>query len=174
MARCARKRKRRSRNGKAHRRVVGPAAAAGAVLAAAMTPLVAAPPATADGFDSIIDPVINSIAGCLSGLFDPLAGFAAGPGVAPVGDLASSNLGGRCGFGAHGRRCGRIPAVIGARHRPDLRDGASGDNHFDLHRQRRDAAVHLADDRDERAVCHDGKRDEFRLYPVSAGTGVSG
>ncbi|HEY9305073.1 MAG TPA: hypothetical protein VIO95_12355, partial [Mycobacterium sp.] len=80
MAQHASERNRRSRNGKARRRrVIGPVAAAGAFLAAAMTPLAAAPVAHADGFESIID----SIAGSLSSLFDPLAGLD-----------ASSNVGG--------------------------------------------------------------------------------
>ncbi|MFZ0907073.1 MAG: PGRS repeat-containing protein, partial [Mycobacterium sp.] len=98
MAQPSSKRNRGSRNGKARRqRVIGPVAAAGAFLATAMTPLATAPAVHADGFDSIIDPIINSIAGSLSGL----AGLGAVPGVDPLADLglptadlaASSNLG---------------------------------------------------------------------------------
>jgi hypothetical protein len=94
MAQRPSKRNRRSCNGKAHRRrVIGPVAAAGAFLATAMPPLATAPAAHADGFDSIIDPIINSIASSLSGLIDPLAGFGAVPGVDPADLAASGNLG---------------------------------------------------------------------------------
>jgi hypothetical protein len=59
------KRSRSSRSAKAGRccRVVGLGTGAGAVLAFGVSPLAAAPPAHADGFDIIIDPIINAIAG---------------------------------------------------------------------------------------------------------------
>jgi hypothetical protein len=58
------KRSRSSRSAKAARccRVVGLGTGAGAVWAFGVSPLAAAP-AHADGFDTIIDPIINAIAG---------------------------------------------------------------------------------------------------------------
>ena len=108
MAQRSSKRNRRSRNEKArrHRRAVGLVTAAGAFLGAAMTPLATAPVAHADEFDLVIDPIINSIAGSLASLVDPLAGLDSVPGadalagldmgglVSPATDLAgSSSLG---------------------------------------------------------------------------------
>jgi len=43
--------------------VVGLGSSAGAVLAFGLGPLAAAPPAHADEFDVIIDPIINSLIG---------------------------------------------------------------------------------------------------------------
>jgi len=98
MAQRPTKRTRRLRNGQARRRRrgVGPVAAAGAFLTTVITPLATAPEAYADGFDSIVDPIFNSIAGSITGLVDPLAGLGL-----PAADLAEgSNLGVGCGFGA--------------------------------------------------------------------------
>jgi hypothetical protein len=74
MAQRPSKRNRRSRTDKARRRrrVVGLGAAVGAFLAAATTPLANEPAAHADGFDLILEPIINSIAGSLTGLVGPL------------------------------------------------------------------------------------------------------
>src|SRR5271169_3166377 len=100
MAQRSSKRNRRSHEDTARRRrrVVGLGAAAGAFLAAATTPLANAPAAHADGFDLILEPIINSIAGLVDPLtsldavsgVDPLAGLAL-----PAADLAASsgNLG---------------------------------------------------------------------------------
>src|SRR3984957_20795908 len=67
MAQHARKRNRKSRTVKARRRrVVGLGGGAGAFLAFGMSPLAGAPPAHADEFDVIIEPIINSILGALA------------------------------------------------------------------------------------------------------------
>src|SRR5699024_7080242 len=53
--------------------MAGLGTAVGAFLAAAVTPLATAPPADADIFDVLIDPVIDPIAGVLANAADPLA-----------------------------------------------------------------------------------------------------
>ena len=68
--------------------MAGLGAAAGAFLAAATTPLANAPAAHADGFDLILEPIINSIAGSLTGLVDPLTSLDAVSGVDPLAGLA--------------------------------------------------------------------------------------
>src|ERR1700722_5118974 len=75
MARRSSKRNRRSRNENARPRrcAVGLVATAGVFLGAPLTPPAPAPAAHADEFDLVIDPIINSIAGSLTGLVDPLA-----------------------------------------------------------------------------------------------------
>ncbi|MGB7870636.1 MAG: hypothetical protein WBM01_20615, partial [Mycobacterium sp.] len=90
MAQRSSKRNRRSRKDTARRRrrVAGLGAAAGAFLAAATTPLANAPAAHADGFDLILEPIINSIAGSLTGLVDPLTSLDAVSGVDPLAGLA--------------------------------------------------------------------------------------
>jgi len=70
------KRNRRSRSAKARRRVVGLSSGVAAFLALGMTQLAAAPTVKADGFDAILDPIINSITGSLG---DVAAGSAAVP-----------------------------------------------------------------------------------------------
>src|ERR1700728_649081 len=77
MAQRPSKQNRRSRQEKARRRrpVAGLVSAAGAFLGAAMTPLVTAPVAQGDEFDLVIEPIINSIAGSVASLVDPLAGL---------------------------------------------------------------------------------------------------
>src|SRR6202453_1301685 len=94
MAQRPSKRNRRPRkeNARRHRRGAGLVTVAGAFLGAAMTPLVTAPVAHADEFDLVIDPIINSIAGSLASLVDPLAGLGSVSvvdAVAGVGDLGS-------------------------------------------------------------------------------------
>src|ERR1700756_5558106 len=90
MAQRSSKRNRLSRKdpGAPRRRVVGLGAAAAGFLAAATTPLANAPAAHADGFDLILEPIINSIAGSLTGLVDPLTSLDAVSGVDPLAGLA--------------------------------------------------------------------------------------
>jgi len=54
---------RRARNANRRRCLAGVGSAAGAVVALGLAPLAAAPPAQADDFDVIIDPIVNAIAG---------------------------------------------------------------------------------------------------------------
>ena len=72
------KRHQRSSKAKARRgrigRIAGLGSGAGAFLTLGLSPLGSAPPAHADEFDVIIDPIINAIASALPGLVDPLAG----------------------------------------------------------------------------------------------------
>ncbi|MGB6209707.1 MAG: hypothetical protein WBF82_22455, partial [Mycobacterium sp.] len=102
------KRNHRSRNAKARRRAVGLSTSAGAFLAFGLGPLATAPAAHADGFELIIEPIINSLAsvgptlgadlGALMGSFDPtLAGDNAAtaaslldPAALPAADPAAS------------------------------------------------------------------------------------
>jgi hypothetical protein len=77
------KHNRRSRRAKARRRVVGVSGGIGAFLALTVTQLAAAPSANADGFDAILDPIINAITGSL--------GDAAGSAALP--ELGSLGLG---------------------------------------------------------------------------------
>src|SRR5260370_39857202 len=53
---------RRSGKAKARRRTIGLGGSAGAFLAFGLSPLASAPPAHADVLDSILDPIINSLA----------------------------------------------------------------------------------------------------------------
>jgi hypothetical protein len=78
------KRNRRSRSANARRRVVGLSSGISAFLALGLGPLASAPKATADEFDAILDPIINSIT---SSLGDVAAGSAAVP------ELGSLSLG---------------------------------------------------------------------------------
>src|SRR5277367_1799 len=82
------KRNRRSRSAKARRRVVGLSSGVAAFLALGMTQLAAAPTVKADGFDAILDPIINSITGSLG---DVAAGSAAVPdlGLGSLSDVGS-------------------------------------------------------------------------------------
>lgn len=68
---------RRARNANRRRCLAGLGSAAGAVVALGLAPLAAAPPAQADDFDVIIDPIVNAIAGGddLAGV-DPSAALA--------------------------------------------------------------------------------------------------
>jgi len=95
MAQCPRKREIRPRQVKArrHRRVAGLATAAGAFLGAAMTPLASAPVAHADGFDVVIDPIVNSTANSLTSLLEPLAGLDSVSAADPLINLGIGNLG---------------------------------------------------------------------------------
>jgi hypothetical protein len=69
-------RDRRARKARARRRsrIAGLGTAAGALLAAAISPATA-PPASADVVDAVTDPIINSLQQALTGLTDALAGF---------------------------------------------------------------------------------------------------
>ncbi len=94
MAQRSSTRDRRSRTAKGRwrGRVVGLIAAAGAVLAFGMGPLANAPGAHADEFDVIVDPIINSLAGLVTGL-DPSAGLDLGAaGVSSAEPLAALGL----------------------------------------------------------------------------------
>jgi hypothetical protein len=90
------------------------------VLAAATTPLANALAAHADGFDLILGPIINSIAGSLTGLVDPLTGLDTVSGVDPVAGLAlptadlaasSTNLGASAADSALASASDPTPAV---------------------------------------------------------------
>jgi hypothetical protein len=77
MAGRHRKRNHHSGNGKARRRrVVGLDSGAGAVLAFGLGPFSSAPVAHADGFEAIIDSIVDSLSGSTASLVDPLAGRA--------------------------------------------------------------------------------------------------
>jgi hypothetical protein len=69
------KRNQRSSKLKARRRrIAGLGSGAGTFLALGLSPLGSPPPAHADEFDVIVDPIFNAIASALPGLVDPLAG----------------------------------------------------------------------------------------------------
>ena len=74
----------RSRNAKGRRRAVGLSTAAGAFLAFGLGPLATAPAAHADGFELIIEPIINSLAS-----IDPTLGADLGAAADPA---ASADL----------------------------------------------------------------------------------
>ncbi|MFZ0718354.1 MAG: hypothetical protein WAN02_29735, partial [Mycobacterium sp.] len=95
MAQRPSKRDRRPRKVKArrHRRAAGLATAAAAILGAAMTPLASAPVAHADGFDIVIDPIVNSIANSLASLLEPLAGLDSVSAADPLVSLGIGGLG---------------------------------------------------------------------------------
>jgi Phosphoesterase family len=80
------KHNRRSRSAKARRRVVGLSSGVGAFLALGMTQLTTAPTVKADGFDAILEPIINSITGALG---DVAAGSAALPELGSLGLAAA-------------------------------------------------------------------------------------
>jgi hypothetical protein len=87
----------RPRNAKALRRaVVGLIASVGAFLAFGMSPLATAPPAHADILDSIIDPVINSLAGVDPTLGADMTGWLANldPALAAASSVDTSSLAG--------------------------------------------------------------------------------
>lgn len=85
MARRNGKQKRRSDRDKARRRrSIGLGGSAGAFLAFGLGPMAAAPPAHADEFDVIIDPIVNSILGSVT---DSMAGLDALIGVDPTAGL---------------------------------------------------------------------------------------
>jgi len=88
-------RNRRSRNAKARRRrMVGLLTSAGAFLAFGLTPLATAPPAHADEFDVIIDPIISAISGSLGGVVAPFAGVdLGGLGLGAADAASTSGLG---------------------------------------------------------------------------------
>ena len=72
------KKNQRSSKAKTRRRqIAGWGTGAGAVLAFGLGPLASAPPAQADVFDVIIDPLINAIGGSMGSLVDPLASLGA-------------------------------------------------------------------------------------------------
>ncbi len=85
------KRNRRSRSAKARRRIVGLSSGVGAFLALGMTQLATAPTVKADGFDAILEPIINSIT---SSLGDVAAGSAAVPELASLGLGATESTAG--------------------------------------------------------------------------------
>jgi hypothetical protein len=76
------KRNRRSGSAKARRRVVGLSSGVGAFLTLGVTQLATAPTVKADGFDAILDPIINSIT---SSAGDVAAGSAVVPELASLG-----------------------------------------------------------------------------------------
>ena len=87
------KRNQRSSRAKTRRRqIAGWGTGAGAVLAFGMGPLASAPPAQADVFDVIIDPLINAIGGSMGSVMDPLASLGAIGGLDPFSSLDLSSL----------------------------------------------------------------------------------
>src|SRR5581483_3233612 len=87
------RRNQRSSTAKTRRRqIAGWGTGAGAVLAFGLGPLASAPPAQADVFDVIIDPLINAIGGSMGSLVDPLASLGAIGGLDPFSTLDMSGI----------------------------------------------------------------------------------